>query len=165
MNDLQPTISKLEQNLIAIDRHIINCDSQIELWIQTKELKYIHEAALILKRKDIAMKAGSLICKAEFYLSKKIKLPDRAIRRSPEEIEKEDELGLTRSIKYKIRKAYLTLDENVFRDKIQELKEKEIVPTRSFFSNEESYQRFSGDTRILHCPTHNRSRQRVVRRH
>ena len=151
MSDLQ-TVSKIEQNLNIIESSLSKCHDEVELWIKAKELKFIHEASIILKRKDLAMKAGTLICKAEFYLSKRIKLPDRSYRRDPEERKKEDELGLTKDTKYKLRKAYQNLDEDVFKSKINELKEKEIVPTRSFFSNEDSYRKYSGDHEYYTAP-------------
>lgn len=151
MNDLQP-ISKIEQSLVAIENHLGDCLSQAELWDTAEKLKVIKETALILKKKDIAIKAGALVCKAQFELSKKIKLPDRSYRRSPEDAHKEDDLGLTRDIKYRLRKAYQKLDEDTFNSKIKELKEKDIVPSLHFFSNEESYRKYSGDHEYYTAP-------------
>lgn len=152
MTNIQP-VSKIEQNLISIDNHLNDCLSEVELWETSENLHVLKVAAQISKRKDIAVKAGALICRAEFYLAKKLDLPSRAYRKLPkEERDKEDDLGLNKDIKYKLRKAYKTLDENVFNEKIEELKGKNIVPTRYFFSNDESYQRFSGEYEYYTAP-------------
>ena len=151
MTNLQP-ISKIEQNLVAIENLLNDCMSIADLWKKAEDLRVIKETAIVLKNKDVAIQAGALVCKAEFYIAKKIKLPDRSYKRTPAEKEKEDSLGLNNDLKYKLRKAYKTLDENIFKNKIKELKEKEIVPSRHFFSNEETYRKYSGDHEYYTAP-------------
>ena len=123
-----PKDINLERQLNNIDKSLETCQSVVEKWEIKKKIEVLKQASLVISRRDIAIKCGQLICKAEFQIAKHYQPGEKGRGKKGEDVE-----GVTKRTIRDIREVYSDFTQKEFESKIKHFQDINIIPTREGF--------------------------------